>query len=229
MAPLLVRPDDGRVRDASLHELARLLRRPGAVPPADGLPVTVGSVGSARHGAEVVIGFSVPGLPDGVCRQPAPRDSDLSTYASEVAEELQAWATEHVRKHRPLPPPDRERVRRELPSREELWGALREEFSGVRDEPGGFVGTNRFGVELRVMLTPEAWQEYVVDSEIACRNDYGVDADGPGDGPMVALGDLDETMATMRDDELFLVLHRQDLQGSTRAQLPPVRGVGELA
>jgi hypothetical protein len=190
--------------------------------------VTVASVGSARHGAEVVIGFSVPGLPDGVCRQPAPGNTDLSTYASEVAEELQAWAIEHVRKHRPLPPPDRDRVRRELPSREELWRTLREGFSRVREVPGGFVGTNRFGVELRVMLTPEAWQEYVVGCEIACRNDYGVDADGPGDGPMVALGDLDEAMATMREDELFLVLHRHDLRGSTRAELPPVRGSGEL-
>ena len=133
-------------------------------------------------------------------------------------------AAEHVRKHRPLPPLDRDQVRRELPSRNELWGMLREDFHGLREAPSGFVGTNRFRTELRVMLTPEQWQGYVVDREIGCRNDYGVDAQSAGDGPMVAMHGVEEAMATMDRDESFLVLDRHELQGSTRAELPPVPG-----
>jgi hypothetical protein len=96
---------------------------------------------------------------------------------------------------------------------------LRSEFRGVREGPGGFVGTSRDDIEFRVMLTPEQGQENVVDCEIGCRSDYGVDADSAGDGPMVATHDLDEAMATMDPDESFLVLARHRLAWSTRAEL----------
>ena len=56
--------------------------------------------------------------------------------------------------------------------------------------------------------------------------DYGVDADGEGDGLLVAIDDLDETMATMDPDEQFVVLDGGRLTGSTRADLPPVPGAG---
>ena len=58
---------------------------------------------------------------------------------------------------------------------------------------------------LTIALTPEQWQDYVVSCEIGCRMDYGVDADGEGDGLLVAIDDLDETMATMDPDEDFVV------------------------
>jgi hypothetical protein len=215
----------GSVDTVQLRELTRLLQRPGTVAPAEGLVVTVRSLKISRgyQDDELVIGYSVPPLPDGIARQPLPRDADLSTYAREVAEELNAWAIEHVRKHRPPPPLDRAQVARELPSRDELWRRLQDAFRQVRDVPDGFVGTNRFEVELHVVLTPEQWHEYVVAREVGCRNDYGVDADTSGAGPEVAMGDLDEAMATMDPDESFLVLDRHRFGGSTRAELPPVR------
>jgi hypothetical protein len=214
------------VDEAELSELTRLLQQPRAVQPADGLPVVVRSVRLARSDGndELLIDYSVHPLPDAVAQQPLPRDSDLVAYAAQVAEEVQAWATEHVRKFRPLPPPDLDRIRQELPPREELWRLLRDEFHGVRDVPGGFVGHLYDDHEIGVMLTPDQWQEYVVRCEIGCRNDYGVDADSAGSGPMVAIGDVEENAATMDEDEHFLVLDGHQLRGSTRAELPVVRG-----
>lgn len=212
--------------EVDLRELTRSLQQPGAVEPADGLPVVVRSVRIARSRGrdELLIDYSVQPLPDAVARQPLPWDSDLVAYAAQVAEGLQAWATEHVRKFRPLPPPDLDRIRRELPPREELWRLLRDEFHDVRDVPGGFVGIQYDDHEIAVMLTPDQWQEYVVRCEIGCRNDYGVDADSAGSGPMVAIGDVEETVATMDEDEHFLVLDGHELRGSTRAELPVARG-----
>jgi hypothetical protein len=212
-----------------LEAVTTLLKRPGAVAPADGLAVTVRVVrvtaGELGTG-ELEIVYSVPSLPDGLARQPLPGPwhEDLATYASEVAEELQAWAIEHVRNYRPLPPFDREQVQQELPSRAQLWLMLTSEFRDVHDIPGGFVGTNRDGAELHVMLTPERWQDYVVTCEIGCRSDYGVDADSAGAGPQVALGDLDEVVCTVAEDERYIVLDRHSLRSSTRAELPPVPG-----
>lgn len=212
--------------EADLRELTSFLQQPGAVKPADGLPVVVRSVRIARSGGtdELLIEYTVQPLPDAVAKQPLPWDSDLGAYAAQVAEEVQAWAIEHVRKFRPLPPPDLDRIRQELPSRDQLWRLLRDEFHDVRDAPGGFVGYQYDGHETAVVLTPEQWQEYVVRCEIGCRNDYGVDADSIGGGPMVAIGDVEETVATMDEDEHFLVLDGHELRGSTRAELPVVRG-----
>ena len=211
----------------SLRELARLLRRPGAVPRADGLAVSVTTVRLVRghDGREIEIRYAVPPLPDGVARQPLPRaEESLTAYASIVAEELQGWATEHVRRYRPLPQPDRNQVARELPSADALWRDLLAELQDVEQVPGGFVGSYE-DRRVTVLLTPESWQGYVVDCEIRCRNDYGVDADRPGSGPAVALGDLDETIATLRPDETFVVLDGRRLVGSTRAGLaPPLQG-----
>jgi hypothetical protein len=216
----------GRVDAADLLELTRLLQRPGAIAPADGLTVRVQSVriAGARRGGELEIRYSVAPLPDGIARQPPPGNRDLVTYAAEVGEELQAWAIEHVRRHRPLPPADRDQIRRDLPSREELWALLRSEFQDVSDVDGGFVATNRDGRQLSVMLTPQTWQEYVVHCEIGCRNDYGVDADSAGSGPMVAMGYLEEVMATLDAEEFHVVLDGHALHGSTRTELPPVPG-----
>lgn len=211
---------------ADLLELTRLLQRPGAIAPADGLTVRVQSlrIASAPRGSELEIHYSVAPLPDGIARQPLPGSRDLVTYAAEVGEELPGWAIEHVRRHRPLPPPDRDQIRRDLPSREELWALLRSEFHDVSDVDGGFVATNHDGRQLSVMLTPQAWQEYVVRCEIGCRNDYGVDADSAGSGPMVAMGYLEEEMATLDADESYVVLDGHALHGSTRTELPPVPG-----
>jgi hypothetical protein len=103
-------------------------------------------------------------------------------------------------------------------------GALRSEFHDVSDVDGGFVGTNLDGRQLQVMLTPQTWQEFVVRCEIGCRNDYGVDADSAGSGPMVAMGYLEEEMATLDADESYVVLDGHAVHGSTRAGLPPARG-----
>jgi hypothetical protein len=119
-------------------------------------------------------------------------------------------------------------VARVLPDREELWRRLRAAFTDARDISGGFVGTDRYGNALSIMLTPKTWQEYVVTCEIRCRNDYGVDADNAGDGSIVAIDDLDETLATLDPDEKFVVLDAHDLTGSTRAELPPVRGTAAV-
>jgi hypothetical protein len=212
-----------------LQAVTTLLQRPGAVASADGLAVTVRAVrvtaGELGTG-ELEIVYSVPSLPDAVARQPLPGPwhEDLATYASEVAEELQAWAIEHVRKYRPLPAFDREQVQHELPPREQLWLMLTSEFRDVHEIPGGFVGTSPDGPELHVMLTPERWQDFVVTCEIGCRSDYGVDADSAGAGPQVALCDLEEVVATMEDDERYVVLDGYHLEASTRAELPPVPG-----
>jgi hypothetical protein len=214
------------VDEPELRELTRLLQQPRAVPPADGLPVVVRSVRIARSDGndKLLVDYSVHPLPDAVAQQPLPWDSDLVAYAAQVAEELQAWATEHVRKFRPLPPPDLDRIRQELPPREELWRLLRDEFRDVRDVPGGFVGYQDDDHEIAVMLTPDQWREYVVRCEIGCRRDCGVDAASAGDGPMVAVGYLEETVATMDEDEHFLVLDGNEFRGSTRAELPVVQG-----
>jgi hypothetical protein len=209
---------------AAIDEVVRILRDPGAVPLADGIPVQVTSVSLAPSGDELVVRYSVPPLPDGVARPPVPEGGTAASRAAEVAEELIGWATEHVRRYRPPPPLDRAQVARDLPDRNKLWRQLRSGFTDVRDIPGGFVGTGRFGTTLTIMLTAQAWQDYVVTCEIGCRNDYGVDADSAGDGPSVALDDLDESLATLDDDELFVVLDDHRLTGSTRAELPPVHG-----
>jgi hypothetical protein len=222
--------------DAYLRDLLAALSRSGAVPPADGLPVTVTGVHLSGDGEtqELVIEFSLPDLPPGVCRQPYDeewrrrfRPSDPTRYAVQLADEIQAWAIEHVRTIHPPEPIDRDQVRAELPSADELWGTLTAEFADVTPDSGqGFRGRSRFGAVLTVAVTPEQWQDYVVSCEIGCRMDYGVDADGEGDGLLVAIDHLDETMATMDPDELFVVLDGGRLTGSTRAELPPVPGTG---
>lgn len=222
--------------DAYLRDLLAALSRSGAVEPADGLPVTVTGVRISGRGEsqELVIDFTVSDLPPGECRQPYGaewrrrfRPADPEQYAAELTGEVQAWAIGHLRKFRPPEPIDRDVVRQELPPRDELWGSLTAEFAEVDGAPGqGFRGRNRFGSVLTIALTPDDWQEYVVSCEIGCRMDYGVDADGEGDGLLAAIDDLDETMATMDPDEDFVVFDGRTLVGSTRAELPPVPGTG---
>ena len=110
-----------------------------------------------------------------------------------------------------------------LPTAAELWQRLRQQFTNVRDIEGGFVGTVD-GDELQVIITPTQWQALVIDAEIGCRLDHGVDANRTGDGPTVALEQLAETTATLDRDETFLVFADGKMRGSTRAELPLVRG-----
>ena len=191
--------------DATLARLAELLVGPGRVAPADGLEVIVTSLAvrpasDPRLDDELELRFAVTPLPEGVARQPLPSryHRDLADYAGEVAEEVQAWAVEHVRRFRPLPPFDREQVASELPPADELWRRLRAEFEDVEDLPHGFVGTTPDGQRVQVLLSSEQWQALVVDAEIGCRRDHGVDADSAGDGPGVALDLLGELLAPDR-------------------------------
>jgi hypothetical protein len=210
----------------SLRQLLRLLTRPGAVRRADGLEVSVTSLHVVRREGkqQLRVRYQVPPLPDGEAWQWLPsREESLEEYAAGVAEELHGWATEHVRRHRPLPLPDRADVAHDLPSREALWAQLRDQLRDVTDVDGGFVVTDGED-RIQVRLTPEQWHELVIDREIGCRRDAGVDADGPGDGPMVAFYDLSEVIGSRDADETFVVLHRRRLTASTRAELPPVRG-----
>jgi len=209
----------------STKTLLRLLQQ-AELREADGLVVRVTEVAVRRREGrqQIRVGYAVPPLPPGEAWQPLPRaDESLESYAAGVAEELHGWATDHVRRHRPLPLPDRSDVARDLPSRDALWAQLREQLPGVIDVDGGLVVTDGQD-RIQVRLTPEQWHEFVIDCEIGCRRDSGVDADGPGDGPMVATYDLHEVIGSRDADETFVVLDRGRLEASTRAELPPARG-----
>ena len=190
------------------EQLVRRLARPGTVPLADGLAVTVVAIrplGNDRW----EVRYAVPDLPDGVAQLPPPYSDELDEAAREYAEEVHGSATEHVRRYRPLPPPDRDAIRRELPDREALWAMLGQRRDG---EAGN-----------EVVVTPEAWQGYVVEYEVAAREDFGVDAARPGDGPFLACEAVDELLATLDEGEHFVVFDGRRFHRSTRRELPPVR------
>jgi hypothetical protein len=222
-----------RTPDADeLRRLHAYLARDGAVVTVDGDPVEVHAVVLvAEDGPEdrplwrVAVDYSVPPLL-GATRgdHPLPwADDTVEEYADDLAEHVGFWATEHVRRVRPLPPPDRDPVRRELPTREELWTLLLGQFSQTERLPTGFHGSWSDRA-LTVVITPEQWQELVIDTEIGCRADYGIDAARAGDGPGAAIDELHETLATMDDDERFVVFDGRALVGSVRAELPPRAG-----
>ena len=123
-------------------------------------------------------------------------------------DELHGWATEHVRRFRPLPPPDRDAIRRALPDREALWAMLGQRREGER-------GRHQWSV------TPEQWQDFVVECEIVAREDAGVDAARPGDGPFLACEAVDETA---RDPGRGRALRRL-----RRPQVPPLDAPGAPA
>ncbi|WP_426246586.1 hypothetical protein [Nocardioides sp. LHG3406-4] len=179
---------------------------------------------------ELVIEFSLPDTPPGVCRQPyndayraRPRRPDSEAYATELGREIQGWATEHLRRYHPPEPIDREQVRHELPTGDGLWRMLIDHFDETTPVPQGFRGT-AYGSTITVVLTPEEWQEHVISCEIGCRMDYGVDADREGSGPYVAFDALDEIIGTLDPEELYVVFDGREFRGSTRAELPAVPG-----
>ncbi len=72
-------------------------------------------------------------------------------------------------------------------------------------------------------MTPEQWQDFVVECEIVAREDAGVDAARPGDGPFLACEAVDELLATLDEGEHFVVFDGRRFHRSTRRELPPVR------
>jgi hypothetical protein len=115
-------------RTPDVDELRRLhahLAREGAVVTVDGDPVEVHAVvlvaadGPDGAGWRVAVDFSVPPLLAATRGDhPLPWAGDTAAeYADDLAEHVGLWATEHVRRVRPLRPPDRDAVRRELPAR----------------------------------------------------------------------------------------------------------------
>ncbi len=113
---------------SEISDLRAYLSLPGSVAPADGLEVRVRSVRATRNEVgrpELEIRYSVPGLPDGVAQIP-PDDP------SAVAEELTAWATEHVRRYRPPRVPTDAELSVDLPTRAELWSMLVNSPAGTR-------------------------------------------------------------------------------------------------
>jgi hypothetical protein len=127
-----------------------------------------------------------------------------------------------VRRYRPLPPPDLDAIKRDLPDRDALWQQLRERFDDATEVEEGLRGIVHHD-EVTLVTTPEQWQEYVAWCEVRCRRDAGVDADGPGDGPYVAWERVDEYIATLDEGEHFVVFDGQRFHRSTRRELPAVR------
>ena len=193
------------------------LMLPTAVAPADGLEVRVRSVRATRDEVgrpQLEIRYAVPGLPDGVAQIP-PDEPPV------VAEELTAWATEHVRRYRPPRVASDADLSVDLPLREELWSKLIARL-GAYEEDGGLV-FREDDEPLKLVLTPEQWQRHVFACERGARLDHGVDADGPGDGPELAIEDISETAGSRSPGEDFIVLTERGFRSSTRPELPPVR------
>ncbi|MET0467443.1 MAG: hypothetical protein ABWZ87_01750 [Aeromicrobium sp.] len=104
-----------------------------------------------------------------------------------------------------------------------LLGALREQESEV-GEADDHISVSDAGDEpVLVHVTPEQWRAYVVDCEVAAREDSGEDALQAGDGPAEAYFQLDELIGSRWDDEQHIVFFRGRLHQSIRAELPPVR------
>lgn len=190
--------------------------------------VTSVHVVTGEHGAELEVGFvmDVPDRPafrdvpaTGSVRLPADAEwrelsgyAEPTAYASAVAYQVMAAGRQLVvSNERPRP----RRADRDLPGRDEQWALLLEHlgYEGpVREVGKGRVEVTRTwdGIEsvLTVVVTPDEWEQ------LLHRNGTGV---GFGDwfGPLVA---------TMQEDEGFLVYWRDDLHASTREELPPVRG-----
>lgn len=192
------------------------LSRPGSVAPADGLEVRVRSVRATRDDVgrpTLEIRYAVPGLPDGVAQVPP-------DAPSAVAEELTAWATEHVRRYRPPRVATDAELSVDLPSRDELWRMLVTRLQ-AREEDGALVFQEE--ATLTLVLSPEQWERYVFARERGARLDHGVDADGPGDGLGLAIDDIGETGGSRRPGEAFIVLTEHGFCASMRPELPAVR------
>ncbi len=201
---------DGRMDQADLDQVSAYLCASDVVAPADGYAVRVtgvsivigemwhGSDGSWKQDDELLIDYVVGSFPPAQATQPlpAPWHESLEEYCEGVATELNAWATEHVRKFEPLPIPDRDDVARDLPSCEQLWEILRSDFTEVRDEPVGFSGVFYDDRRVALRFTAVQWQDFVIGCEIGCRADYGVDADSAGQGPAVAGDYVSELLAS---------------------------------
>ena len=188
--------------------------------------VTSVHVVTGEHGAELEVGYILD-LPDRPEYRDVPREGTMRVpgdaewrslsaydepldYAWVVAHAVTLQVHRHVSAHqgRTVPYPT-------LPGRDEQWALLLEHVGHegpVREVGKGRVEVTRTwdGIEsvLTVVVTPDEWEQ------LLHRNGTGV---GFGDwfGPLVA---------TMQEDEGFLVYWRDDLHASTREELPPVRG-----
>src|SRR5262249_25374355 len=154
----LATPARPSVSRPSERKLLRLLQQ-AELREADGLAVRVTEgAGRRREGADQGrIRYAVPPLPGGGAWAAWARGREsLESYATAVGEELHGWATEHVRRHRPLPPPDLEEVARSLPGRDELWQELRSGFREVEDDGAGFQGV-LYGKLVEVTFGADDW------------------------------------------------------------------------
>lgn len=114
-----------------------------------------------------------------------------------------------------------------VPDADVSWRALLERlgdlYDGVRDERGVIEVTDTDEGVCHVHVTPDQWRSVVVDFEIHARLDSGEDAATSGDGPIEAMGMLEELIDSRWDDEQHIVFFRGGLHQSIRAELPPVR------
>ena len=150
---------------------------------------------------------------------------DPTTFAPRVADAAYFSAIDHDVD----PPGERDRVRREIGTVEDLWGRLvahLEPHGGATDSGTGrlLVVDREDGETVEVHIMPGEWHEHVVSHELSCRADSGVDAWERGDGLDAALMFLDETIGGRWDDETHVVFFRGSFERSVRARLPPVGG-----
>jgi hypothetical protein len=132
-------------------------------------------------------------------------------YAPYVAHRVVMQVHRHVRAHRPPAT-----QRHGLPGPAERWRVLLDGLGGegrVREvAPGQLELSLVRGEEepavVTVLVTPEQWERVV--------QRHGVDL-----APYDYFADL---LGPLQDDECFVVFWEDDLVGSARAELPPVRG-----
>jgi len=121
----------------------------------------------------------------------------------------------------------------DVPGADDLWrvlvDSLGRDYAGVDHVgPGRLEVIDEDGEIVTIHLTPQQWRSLVISAEHIAVTDSGEDAWGPGDGPSIAYGDLEEQIDSRQDGELHVVLHGGSLHQSVRAELPPVRGAGPL-
>lgn len=146
---------------------------------------------------------------------------DPADYATEVARQVQVAAYSHVDRHRQGRDwsAARDRVRAGLPDRGAQWrmllDGLNEGGTAVEASPGRIdvqLGDGEDGDAgsrdvITVVVTPDQWEDVLVDHVHGDVNLYLLELLGPRD-----------------NDERFVVFYQGDLVRSSREELPPVRG-----
>lgn len=146
---------------------------------------------------------------------------DPAAYAPEVAREVWLAANQHTVRYRSGSDwlVARDRVRAALPDRDVQWQMLLDALNAegtvveglptridvqLDDGDDGDAGPSDF---VTVVVTPDQWEDVLVDHASHDVNLYMSELIGPRD-----------------DDERFLVFYEGDLVRSSREELPPVRG-----